>query len=499
MVTDIGTAAVLLFTWQNIFYIFAGVFLGVILGAIPGLTATLGIALIIPITFYMNPVAAISMLIGAYKGGNFGGSIAAILLGTPGTDAAAATVPDGYSLAKQGKSGKALALAAYASLIGDTVGTIVLITASPLIALVAIKLSPADFALLILFSLTIISGVSGDSLVKGLIACVIGLLMGCVGLDPIGGLRRLTFDIPKLDESINLLSLLIGLFALPEIIEQLTRKGKMNEELHIASDDMSDSRVSWRELKGCFRVLSFSSIIGVIIGAIPGLGTTPAAWISYGQSKRYAKDPKKIGHGSLEGIAAAEAANNAAGAGTLIPMLVLGVPGNITAAILLGAFMIQGIQPGPTIFQSHAPQMYAIFGGLIISGLFLFILAMFFIRIAGKYLCKTPRNIMFPIILGFCFVGAYAAGTSMFEVRIMLIFGFMGYFMYLYGYSAAAMLIGYILGPIGERSLRQFMIIAGGEFSQILYEPVAMVFFAATLISVAFIAKGELKKNRKQQ
>jgi len=493
---DIIAGLHLIADWQNIFFIFCGVCAGITLGAIPGLTATMGIALIIPITFYMSPVASISMLIGAYKGGLFGGSISAIMIGTPGTDSASATVEDGYPLAKQGKAGKALAMAVYASVAGDLLGLSSLIVLAPLIATVALKIGPGDFAAIMIFSLTMVAGISGKSMTKGVLSCVFGLLFGVIGMDPIIGLERLTFGIAELQNGISLIAFLIGLFAIPEILTQMEQKITYAEPLLIKSDNPADDRVSWKELKENLRFILLGGGIGIIVGAIPGIGPTVAAWMSYGQARNISKHPEKFGHGALEGVAAPESGNNACCGGALIPMFTLGVPGSGTVAILMGAFIIQGIFPGPMIFKEHGPIVYAIFAGLIVSNIILLFLALLAIRRMAAPLCRAPKQILFPLILALCFVGAFGVTLAPFDMTVMLATGILAYLMRKTGFPASPMLLGFILGPIGERAMRQFLIVAGNDVTQIFRRPLAVIFIALTVLITAGIVRSQWKKAR---
>ncbi len=331
---------------------------------------------------------------------------------------------------------------------------------------------------------------------KGMLACCFGLLLGTVGIDPIIGLRRLTFGVMELDNGVSVMGLLIGLFAIPEIILQMESKITAAGRLLVKEGSPEDRRLTWRESKGCLRVILLGSGIGIGIGAIPGIGPTVSAWMAYGQSKRVSKHPEKIGHGSLEGVAAAEAGNNAACGGSLIPMLTLGVPGSISVAILMGAFIIQGIFPGPMIFKEHGPLVYAIFAGLVVSNIFLLGLALLAINTIAPYLCNAPKKILFPIILACCYIGSFAVTTKIFDVKIMLACGILGYFMQKTGFPAAPLLIGFILGPIGEQAIRQFMIIAENDLMQIIYYPVADVFILLTIGSIIGIARSEWKKSR---
>jgi len=499
MGADILAGLAMIADWHNIFFIVCGVSIGIVLGSIPGLTATMGIALIIPVTFYMNPVASISMLIGAYKGGLFGGSISAILIGAPGTDSASATVEDGYPLAKQGKAGKALKMAVFASVMGDLIGLSALIILSPTIAKIALKIGPGDFAMIMVFSLTIVAGVAGKSLTKGLLSCAFGLLFGSIGMDPIIGLQRLTFEIGALDNGISLLAFLIGLFAIPEIITQMEKKLSHSEPLLLRSSNPADNNISWKEFKENLKFIFLGGGIGIIIGAIPGIGPTPSAWLTYGQAKNFSKKPEKFGKGALEGVAAAESGNNAACGGALIPMFTLGVPGSSTVAILMGAFIIQGIFPGPMIFKENGPFVYATFAGLVISNIVLFFLALTAVKTIAPFLCNAPRKIIFPIILAFCFVGSFAVTTAVFDMRIMLAFGLLGYLMRKFDFPAAPMLIGFILGPIGERAVRQFMIIADNDITKILNYPIADLFLLLTIVSIIGIARTNWKKGRSER
>ena len=420
-----GVTAILNF--QVLLAIAAGVGGGAILGAIPGLTATMAIAVVIPFTFFMDPVVSIAMLIGAYKGGLYGGSISAILLGTPGTDAAAATILDGNTMAKQGKPGKALKVALFSSVIGDMVSLLALIIVAPLLAKLTIKIGPGEFFALIIFSLTIIAGMGGESVVKGLISAAFGLLIATVGLDPMVGIRRLTFGITELDRGIAIMPMLIGLFAVPEVIEQLEQPLSRDIPILKRTDNPDDNRVSWAEFKTCLRSIMIGSGIGIMIGAIPGIGSSVSSWLSYKTAKDRSKNPDKWGTGIVEGIAAPEAGNNAICGGALIPMLTLGVPGSIPVAILMGAFLIQGLIPGPMIFEEAGSVVYGIFASLFVSNIMLIVIGYLLITYAALYFTRVPKVTLFPIIISLCYVGSFALNQTFFDVKITVIFGILGY------------------------------------------------------------------------
>ena len=481
----------------NVFLgIISGVSVGIILGAIPGLTATIAIALIIPFTFYMDPVVSISMLIGAYKGGLYGGSISAILIGTPGTDAAAATIIDGYAMAKNGKSGKALRIALYASVMGDMISLLALIIIAPMLAQVTLKIGPIEFFALIVFSLTIIAGMGGESIIKGLIAASLGLLLATVGLDPIIGIRRLCFGMAELDSGIAIMPMLIGLFAIPEVIVQLEYPLESNVPVLGLSKIPADNKVSWKEFKKCLKSILIGSGIGILIGAIPGIGSSVSSWLSYKTAKDRSKYPEKWGTGIIEGIAAPEAGNNAVCGGALIPMLTLGVPGSIPVAILMGAFLIQGLIPGPMIFSENGPVVYGIFASLFISNFFLLLIGFLAIKYTAPYFCNVSKVILFPLVIGFCYVGSFALNQTFFDVKIMVIFGVFGYLMRKYKFPAAPFLIAMILEPFGERALRQFLIISRGQITLVFYHPIAVVLLVLTIIFLVVFITKNLKKAR---
>jgi putative tricarboxylic transport membrane protein len=478
-----------------IFAIISGVSVGVILGAIPGLTATMGIALIIPITFYMDPVISISMLIGAYKGGLYGGSISAILLGTPGTDAAAATIIDGYKMAKMGKSGKALRVALFSSVIGDLTSLCALVFLAPIIAKFTLKIGPGEYFTLILFSLTIIAGVSGEYVSKGLIAAFFGFFLATIGMDPIMGSRRLTFGILELDSGIAIMPMLIGLFAVPEIIIQLEQPLSANIPVLMISKKIKDSIVSISEFLKCLKAIFIGSGIGILIGAIPGIGSSVSSWLAYKTVRENSKNANEFGTGIIEGIAAPEAGNNAVCGGALIPMLTLGVPGSIPVAILMSAFIIQGIVPGPLIFKEHGPLVYGIFASLFFSNIVLLLIGLLAIKYIAPILCKISKVILFPIILGFCFVGAFALNQTFFDVNVMVVFGIIGYLMRKTNYPAAPFLIAMILEPFAEGNLRRFIILSGGNIFTLFSKPLAVIFLALTVFALIhfFRTKGVQK------
>ncbi len=489
----------LFFQFQVLLATAMGVVVGVVLGSIPGLTATMAIAIIVPMTFSLSPVVSIGMLIGAYKGGCFGGSIPAIMLNTPGTPAAAATVLDGHEMAKKGQAKKALNVAIYSSVLADSFSDIVLILIAPPLALIALKMGPAEMTGLIIFSLLIITAVAGSSLSKGLMAGAIGLLVGTVGLDPILGSRRFGFGISQLDEGIALMPMLIGLFALSEFFLNAEKKFSQNQAHFLEmSDDPEDNKLSKSEIKACGKIIGMASCIGTILGAIPGIGPSIAAFASYAQAKRMSKHPEQFGHGTVEGVAAAEAGNNAVAGANLIPLLTLGIPGDVGAALLLGAFMIQGLHPGPLLFKENLDIIYAIFMTLLFANMVNFVAAKLYIKVAYK-VALVPAKYIFPSILMFCVVGAYGFNQNLFDVWMTLIFGVLGYLLRKNGFPVAPLLIAFILEPILESSFRQSLLISRGSLAIFFTHPISLVFLVMSVVGVMLTIKGTLKPKNPEE
>jgi len=486
----------LLLDFGNLIAIFFGTGLGILLGAIPGLTGIMAIALIIPFTYYLNPVPSLILLLGVSKGAIYAGGIPAILINTPGTPADAATVLDGYPLARQGKALKALKMALYSSFMADFLSDVILIFTVGLLASIALKFGPAEYGMLILFSLTIIAAVSGENAIKGLISAAVGLFLGTIGLDPMEGIPRFDFGMVELYEGIALVPMLIGLFAFSEILRQGEEKiGTMSKRVFLPlSPKPEDNRVTKSDWKRCLQPIARAGIMGTFLGAIPGIGPTVAAFVGYGEAKRVSKNPALFGKGALEGVAASEAANNATSGANLIPLLSLGVPGDVTAAVLLGAFMIQGLTPGPLLFEKHRYIIYAFFMGLILCNFSYLFLGTIAIKIAKK-ICTISKTMIFPVVLILCCVGSYAMNNSMFDVKIMFFFGILGYFMDKLGFATPPMMIAFILEPIGEMSIRQALVLSQGSISIFFTHPIALGFILLTIIVILLgIIKGRAAK-----
>jgi putative tricarboxylic transport membrane protein len=489
---DILIGLTLFWGIDNVIAIAIGVMIGVTVGSIPGLTATMAVALALPFTFSLDPITGILLLVGVYKGGVFGGSITAILLRAPGTPAAAATLLDGYPLARQGKAGKALKMALYASCIADFLSNLALIFFAGVIAGLALAFGPPEFFWLICFSLTVVISIAGSSLLKGLISGALGLLISTVGLDLVEGSQRFTFGNFNLMGGVGYIPLLIGLFALPEVIDFYVRK------VQPAAVRAADaSRVTLAEFKRSLLTIVRGSFIGVVIGTIPGAGATAAAFLSYGEAKRSSRHPETFGKGEIEGVAAAESGNNGVAGATMIPLLALGIPGDVVTAVILGAFMLHGLSPGPLMFQENITMIYALFAGIMLSSIVLFIAGSFAIRYFAK-IADVPRNILMPAVLLFCVFGSYAVQTQMFDVLVMMIFGVVGYIMLRINMSAAPFLMGFILGPLFEDNLRRSYLISE-DISIFFRSPICWIFILLTALSLFVGIRREIATMKKRQ
>ena len=472
----------------TLIYLVAGVAMGTILGAIPGLTATMAIAIVIPFTFTMTPVASLLMLIGAYKGGIYGGSIAAILVSAPGTPASAATMSDGYALATQGKSEKALKIALVSSVIADLFTDVMLILLAVQLARVALAFGAAEYMVVAILGLTVVAAVSGQSLAKGITAAVLGAAFALIGLDPMTGMPRFAFDNVDFYGGIALVPMLIGLLTLSEIFLQLEKKTNLTTRKLPAPSSPDDRRITRQDARRIARPISLATLIGGIIGVIPGLGPTLGAFLGYDAAWRTSRCKEEFGNGSVEGVAGAEAGNNAVSGANLIPLLGLGIPGDAMAAILVGAFLIHGLTPGPLIFQEAPDVVYGLFAGLILANIVLIFVARLLLP-AFAWIARTPTKYLIPVVLMLCIVGAYGLNQSIFDVWIMLAFGVLGYVMSKLGFPRAPLLIGFILAPLMEENFRRAMRLSDGDLSIFVRSPLAIGLWCLIGVSVVFIMR----------
>ncbi|HPY06090.1 MAG TPA: tripartite tricarboxylate transporter permease, partial [Rectinema sp.] len=442
----------LLYVLANLHFLIIGVAGGIIVGAIPGLSGSTGIILMLPFLIYIDPPAALIMMSGLFCGSMFGGSIASILVSTPGTPSAAATVLDGYPLAKKGEAGKAMGVALIASTLGGIFSTLCLIFLSPQLAKIALKFGPPEYFALMIFGLTIMASVSSASLTKGFLSGFFGLLLSMVGLNPTLGTERFTFGVIRLLTGFSMMPVLIGLFAVSEVFAQLELMSEGKIVRLSKKHKIGSIMPTKKEMRGLWKVILGSSVIGTIIGIIPATGGSIASFMAYNEAKRFSKEPDSFGTGNLAGIAAPEAANNATTGGAMIPLLTLGIPGDVVTSVMLGALMIIGVQPGPLLF-SQSPQIITdLFIGFLFAQFIMVALGYLSIR-ASNLILRVPLGILYPTILCLCLLGAYSLGNSVYDVMLALVFGIVGYFMKKYGFSAPSVILGLILGPIAEQEL----------------------------------------------
>ena len=479
---------------SNFLIIIMSVTLGIIIGALPGLSATMGVVLLLPLTFSMNIISGLFLLLGVYCGAVYGGSISAILIRTPGTPAAAATVLDGYEFAKRGEGGRAIGVSTVASFIGGIMSCIMLLTIAPVLSKFALQFSAAEYFSLALFGLTIIGCVSGKSIARGLLAGVLGLLVATVGIDNMSGTLRYTMNNVHLFSGISIIPAMIGLFAMPQVLNGL----RLGIEKKRIIQKVTHVLPSKEDFKILFPISLVCGTIGSFIGAIPGTGATIASFFSYNECRRWSKHPEKFGTGIVEGVAAPESANNGVTGGALIPLLTLGVPGDVTTAVLLGAFLVQGLEPGPLLFTEHPDLVYSIFMGMFVINIFMLIIGLLGIRVFTKII-SMPTYVITPLIFVLCVVGSFAINNSMFDVGMMLAFGVFGYILGKLKIPEAPVVIGIILGPMVESNLRRALILSKGSFLIFVEKPISLLFLLLTAISICWPLIERKVKGRKSK
>ena len=470
-------------TWQALLVIPVGTIVGIIFGVLPGIGTSVSIALVLPFTFKLSPAMSLLLLAAVYLAGEYGGSISAILLGAPGTPAASATVLDGYALNRKGQPTKALAYSIFASTIGGFVGVLVLVFLSGPVAAAAISFGPPEFFALGIFGLTAVASLSGGSVVRGGISVAFGLLLSTIGIDVFTGYPRFAFGKPVLFNGIPLLPVLIGLFAISEVFRLVGEEWGAKKRYDVAR---LGQRIwlSWREFRRVSLPIALGSVIGSFIGIFPGLGAGPASWIAYTQARNVSKRPETFGEGNPEGIAAPESANNAAVGGALIPLLTLGIPGSPATAVMLGALIIQGVQPGPDIFAKHPDVIYGLFVGLLIATVVLGLFALMFTKLFAQVV-RVPIGVLAPMIMFVALTGAFVLRGLLSDVWFTLMFGVIGYAMRKFDFSLPAGVLGFILGPMIERNLRRTLLISNGDYAPFVTHPISAVLLGLSVISIA--------------
>lgn len=475
-----GAGFVNALTPLNLLMMIGGTTMGIIIGCLPGLSAAMGVALMLPLTFTMPADSGLIILGAIYCGAIFGGSISAILIHTPGTPASAATAIEGYQLTLKGQAGRALATACWSSFWGGLLSCISLYFFAPLLAQLALKFMSAENFWLSIFGLTIIAGVSSKSLVKGLISGALGLLISCIGLDPILGTKRFMFGQAYFAEGINTTCALIGLFSMSQVFILAEKKIVKRAKAARFKDRIWLSRADRKLIRP---TIIRSWLIGNIIGILPGAGASIACFTGYNTARQFSRHKEEFGHGAIEGVAGSEAANNAVTGGSLIPMLTLGIPGESVTAVLMGGLVIQGLAPGPNLFTEHAAMTYTFFAGFVLVQFFMLGIGMLGCR-GFAQISRLSDAILIPAVTVLCFVGSYAIHKNMLDIVVMLTFGIIGYLMRKFDLNTAAVVLALILGPIGEKGLRNALRSSSGDIGVLFRSPVSWVLITLSLVSI---------------
>jgi len=457
---------------ENLMFAFVGSLVGTLIGVLPGLGPTAGTAILIPLTYQLPPTGAIIMLAAIYYGSQYGGTITSVLLNVPGEAASTVTCIDGYQMAKKGRAGAALSIAAIGSFVGGTLATIGLVVAAPPLAQFALKFGPAEFFSLMVVGLSLVTGLAGKSMLKGLLMGILGLMLAMVGMDPGEGSPRFIFDRQELLDGIGFVPVIMGLFGMSEILINAETALKPEFETRIISlmPTMKDLRDStWPILRG--------TAIGFVLGLIPGLTNSAGSFMSYIAEKKMSKYPEKFGTGVIEGVAGPETANNAHANGALVPLFSLGIPASPTIAVLMGAFMMNGLVPGPLLFREHPDFAWAVIASMYVGNVMLLILNLPLVGLWVRML-KIPYGILFAVILAFMVIGSYSIKNTTFDVVVMAIFGVLGYMLRKLDFPLAPAVLTLILGPLMEKSLRQALELSQGDFSTLVASPISAVLLA---------------------
>ncbi len=485
-----------LFSIENFVWMNVGVFIGSVFAAIPGLTVMLCIILFLPFTYSMEAVPGMMFLLGIYCAGGYGGSVSAILINTPGTPHAAATMLDGYPLTQMGRAKAALKAALNASTFGGIFSALILLFLAPQVAKIAAKLGTAEYFLVCMFGLTVIAGVSGKSMIKGIIAACVGLLISTIGADPLTSYDRFTFGVDRLYLGIDLAICIIGVFALLQVLTKAEDDNGNSGSMKLDTSKITDDGIITKDEKRRMRMpMIVSSIIGVIVGIIPGTGSGMASWIGYDRAKAMSKHKDEFGKGSFEGIAAAESANNAVTGATLIPLLTLGIPGDGVVALMLSALMINGLNPGLTLFTTQGNIMYAIMIGLIFINIFMFLQGKFLLKLFAK-IVSVPQEILTPLVVIFCFAGAYSINKSHFDVAMALVFCVLAWVLRKLDIPVVPILLGFVLGRMTEINFRRALQLSDGSPSIFIDSPFSIAFLILILITIITMVRGKIISNK---
>jgi putative tricarboxylic transport membrane protein len=476
---------------MNLFFCFAGVLTGTLVGVLPGLGPVAAMSLLLPTTFHVSPVSAIIMLSGIYYGAMYGGSTTSILVNIPGEAASVVTCLDGYKMARQGRAGPALGISAFGSFIAGTLSIVGLMFIAPPLAAMALKFGPPEYFSLMIMGLTVLTFLASGPMWKALLMASFGLFLGCMGMDNMTASYRFTFNILELSDGVGLVPVVMGLFGISEVmlnVEQSMERTVFETKIQNLFPNLRDWADSfWPIIRG--------TILGFFLGVLPGGGAVISSFVSYAVEKRISKHPEKFGTGAIEGVAGPESANNAATGGAFIPLLSLGIPANAVMAILLGAFIIHGVQPGPMLVKEHPQLFWGTVTSMYLGNVMLLILNLPLIGLWVKIL-KVPYPILFPLILLFCLIGCYSLNNSVTEVLIMVLFGLIGYGFKKFQYEAAPLVLALVLGPMMENSLRQALLMSGGSPIIFFERPISAILMGTAVFLLIFPLIPKLQKKR---
>lgn len=479
---NLANGIVSILTVQNILLLLAGVMMGMVVGVMPGLGPSAGLAILLPITFALDPTGAIVMLAAVYYGAMYGGTITSVLINTPGESATVASTFDGYPLAKQGRAGPALVMAAVGSFVAGITGAVLISIASPLTASVAASFGPPELFLIVVLGLLTLIVIIGGNKLLGALSALIGFAIATVGIDIGTGQQRYTFGSVELINGIDFIPVAIGLFGVGEVLHTLWRGGHLEKldyfNVSARSRGFWPTRADYRESAA---PIARGSLLGFFVGATPGAGATVASLMSYNLEKSVSKTPEKFGKGAMPGLAGPEAANNAASSGAMVPLLTLGIPGSASTAVLLGGFLLWGLQPGPLLMTQNPEFAWGLIASMFLGNIMLLIVNIFCIP-AFASIARVPFRVLGPVIIVVCVLGTFTVNASIVEVAIMLVCGVLGFFMRRFGLSPAALVIALVLGPLAEESLRQTMIISGGSFGIFLDRSTSQVLLVLILV-----------------
>ena len=463
----------------NLLACFVGVFVGTLIGVLPGLGPVATMSLLLPATFVMTPTASIIMMAGIYYGAMYGGSTTSILVNIPGEAASVVTCLDGYQMARQGRAGPALGIAAFGSFIAGTLGVLGIMLLSPPLAAAALRFGPPEIFTLLLLGFTMITYLGSGSRLKAVAMAFAGMLLGTVGLDPVTATPRFTFDTVTLSDGVGLVPMIMGLFGVTEVLVNV-EAGLKQEVFQTKIRHLLPTRQDWKDSAA---PIARGSVLGFALGILPGVGAIIPTFVAYALEKRLSTRPETFGRGAIEGVAAPESANNAATAGSMIPLLTLGIAPNVVMAVLLGAFLVHGVQPGPLMLREHPELFWGVVASMYVGNVLLLVLNLPLIGLWVQIL-KVPYGLLFPLILLVCMIGVYGVSDNIWDVVIMLAFGGLGWLMRKTGFEAAPMVLAFVLGRLAEESLRQSLLLSRGRFAILLERPIAAAFLVATVVVI---------------